>query len=264
LLAIPDPVQVAVEAAEGAGKILRSMQGKVSVEYKGSIDLVTEADRQSESYILSHLQSTFPDHRLIAEESGRYDLNQPTDICWYIDPLDGTTNYSHGLPEYAISIAMVEKGLIKVGVIYIPQQDQLFTARRGEGATLNGRPIRVSDGNELIKAMVATGFSYDVHTNPDNNLDHFCDFVLHAQAVRRIGAAAIDMAYVAAGIFEGYWEANLKPWDYMAGALLVEEAGGQVTDYCGRAFSVDMPNILASNGKLHSDMIRLLNKRRTI
>lgn len=247
--------------ALSAGKILRDGYGqKIQIDMKGEIDLVTEIDRKSEDYLVTSIQQQFPGHKVITEERGVI-LGDDRQV-WYIDPLDGTVNYAHGVPIFSVSIAYVENGQVKMGVVYDPMQAELFCAERGHGASLNGRSIQVSRAGSLDQSLLVTGFPYDVRTNPDNNLNHYVNFVLRSRGVRRLGSAAIDLAYVAAGRFDGFWEISIHNWDIAAGSLLVEEAGGKVTDMRGGPdFISAAPSILATNGRIHSQMLRVLMKR---
>ncbi len=254
-------LEVAIEAALAAGSILRELMGKVAMEFKGEIDVVTEADRRAEEAIISRLRRAFPGEGIWAEESGRREGEGQA--RWLIDPLDGTSNYAHGLPIFAVSIAAEVDGELEVGVVYDPCRDELFTAARGGGAWLNGRPLRVSGEGELRRSLLVTGFPYDVRVNEENNLDHFTNFTFSAQAVRRLGSAALDLAYVAAGRFDGYWETRLNPWDMAAGVLLVLEAGGRVTDLLGRPWRLEGRQVLASNGRIHEAMQAVLTQGRS-
>ncbi len=249
----------AVQTAREAGRILAERFGRITeVSHKGEIDLVTEADLASERFIIERIRNYYPRHAILAEESGPSDAGERrSDYVWIVDPLDGTTNYAHGYPVFAVSIALEHQGEILLGVVYDPMRDELFAAERGAGATLNGRRIRVSDVEDLNKAMLCTGFPYDVRERGEF-VRHFRNFIMTAQAVRRDGSAALDLAYVASGRFDGFWEEGLNPWDVAAGALLVEEAGGRVTDYQGRPFSIYRAPVLASNGLVHEAMMRVL------
>lgn len=257
-----EPVEVAVEAAKAAGEVLMELRGRVDVQMKGRIDLVTEADVAAEKVIVERLRNAFPDHQIVAEESGVHEAVD-ADYCWYVDPLDGTTNYAHGLPEFAVSIALLEKGVPMVGVVHAPGLRECYVAEKGKGTTLNGKPVRVSSEGELVRSLLATGFPYDIATSEHNNIDHFCRFVLACRDVRRIGAAALDLAYLSAGRFDAFWEYGLNPWDFAAGCLLVEEAGGQVSDFRGGPFDVRMRSVLASNGVLHETMLKGLAEGKT-
>jgi len=247
-------VGAAVEIARQAGALLRPyFDRRVAVEYKGDVDLVTEADRASEAFILKRLRAYFPDHAIVAEEGGGHEAASP--YRWYVDPLDGTTNFAHGFPIFAVSIALEREGAAVVGVIYDPTRDELFAAERGAGAFLNGRAIRVSRVGRLAEALVTTGFpSKKRHKNP--NIHYYHQMNMQTHGVRRPGSAALDLAYVAAGRLDGFWEFHLQPWDLAAGRLLVEEAGGRLTDAEGGAHRLDSPSILASNGILHGQMLR--------
>ncbi|MCA1591473.1 MAG: inositol monophosphatase [Acidobacteria bacterium] len=250
----------AIQTAREAGRVLAEKFGRVlEVSNKGDIDLVTESDLAAEKLIVERIRSYYPRHRVLAEESGVTDADggEASEYKWIIDPLDGTTNYAHGYPVFCVSIALEHKGRIVVGVIYDPTRDELFAAERGEGATLNARRIRVSETDNLNRALLCTGFPYDVRERGEF-ARHFTNFIMHAQAVRRDGSAALDLAYVAAGRFDGFWEEGLRPWDVAAGVLLVEEAGGRVTHYDGTPFDTYTPPIAASNGLLHEEMLRVL------
>ncbi|MCM2263978.1 MAG: inositol monophosphatase [Desulfuromonadales bacterium] len=244
-------------AASEAGRILMEKYATgVTVAYKGAIDLVTEADLASEQAIVAILRTRHPEHDILAEE-GDYG-RRGADQRWIVDPLDGTTNFAHGFPWFAVSIALELRGEVVLGAVFNPYNNELFVAERGKGATLNGRPLRVSSTDTLERALLATGFAYDHRVNPENNYSHFERFQRAAQAVRRAGVASLDLACVAAGRFDGFWELKLKPWDVAAGVLLVEEAGGRVSDYRGAPMPLDRGEILASNGHLHVAMQRVL------
>jgi myo-inositol-1(or 4)-monophosphatase len=249
----------AIQTARDAGRVLAEKFGRaLRVSNKGDIDLVTEADLAAERLIVERVRSYHPRHAVLAEESGETAReDQPSEFKWIIDPLDGTTNYAHGYPCFCVSIALEQAGEIVVGVVYDPVREELFAAERGGGATLNGRRIRVSNVEEINAAMVCTGFPYDVRDRGDF-ARHFRNFIMRAQAVRRDGSAALDLAYVAAGRFDGFWEEGLRAWDVAAGKLLVEEAGGRVSRYDGSPFRIYEPPILASNGLLHDAMMRVL------
>ncbi len=249
-----------IEMARGAGAIIKEGFGsQIRVEYKGEIDLVTEIDHRSEAYLLDELQRRFPGHRVETEESSGLDGSDGH--VWYLDPLDGTVNYAHGIPIFCVSIAYAQGNDLKLGVVYDPMMDECFYAERGKGAWLDGRPLGVSSAPELKSSLLVTGFYYDTWTNPDNNLDHFGDLMLKTQGVRRLGSAAIDLCYVAAGRFDGYWELRLNPWDLAAGALIVQEAGGIVTDVHGDDNYFRTPySVLAANPNIHPQMVEVLNK----
>ena len=243
--------------AREAGALLRErIDDRHTVHYKGEINLVTEADRLSETLIVERIRGSFPDHGILAEESP--EMAKSSGFRWIIDPLDGTTNYAHGYPVFCVSIALEVEGEIRFGAVYNPMLDELFTAEKGAGAFLNGRPLKVSRTAELSRSLLATGFPYDIREDRNNNINYFEAMALNAQAVRRAGAAALDLAYLAAGRYDGFWELKLMPWDMAAGWLLVEEAGGVVTDLRGNPFGLRSPHILASNGLIHAEMSRLL------
>lgn len=255
-------LRTAIHIARRAGALLCEGWGAVeNIGYKGEIDLVTERDRASEALIVTALREAFPDHYIHAEEGGET-AEGKSDWAWLVDPLDGTTNYAHGFPVFAVSLAAAYRGRMEVGVIYDPLREECFTARRGGGAALNGSPVHVSTTDTLRRSLLATGFPYDVWTSPENNLDHFANFVLRAQGVRRPGAATIDLAYVACGRLDGFWELKLHVWDVAAGALLVEEAGGRISDAegCPDIYSTTdlIPSIVASNGRIHEEMLAVL------
>ncbi len=248
---------IAIKAALDAGRLLRENLGRHSmVEYKGEIDLVTEMDKEAESIVIARLTREFPEYGILAEEREEVETNSP--YQWIIDPLDGTTNYAHGYPVFCVSIALRHKEMVLLGVVYDPVHEELFVAERENGATLNERPITVSETDSLSRSLLATGFPYDIRRSKENNLDHFCNFALKAQAIRRAGSAALDLCYVACGRFDGFWELKLKPWDVAAGYLMVEEAGGMVTDLEGRPFDIHAGEIAASNGRIHGEMIEVL------
>lgn len=244
-------------ALEAGSYLLEGLSQTKSVTYKGQVDLVTRFDRRSEEIIYDRLSRAFPGHSFLAEEEIRQDRD--SDYCWLVDPLDGTTNFAHGLPVFCVSIALAYKNEIILGVIYDPNREELYMATRGQGAYLNSKPLRVSKTRKVDRSLLATGFPYDVRTSQDNNLEHFSNFAVRAQAIRRLGSAALDLCYVACGRFDGYWEKKLKPWDLAAGALLVEEAGGRVSDLEGKEFRLSTPHIVASNGYIHRAMLEILS-----
>jgi myo-inositol-1(or 4)-monophosphatase len=262
--------KIAIQAALKGGEILSRHRGKVKkIGYKSEVNLVTDVDRISEEAILRIIRSNFPDHALLTEESKEFipeNEKSKSIYEWIIDPLDGTTNYAHGLPIYCVSIALEENGKIILGVVYNPNLDELFVAERGKGAFLSKgwgsakrkRKISVSQTAELLQSLLATGFPYDIRTSEINNLDHFSNFYKKAQAVRRGGSAVLDLCYLAMGRFDGFWELKLSPWDMAAGSLMVEEAGGKVTDFLGGPFNIYLKEILATNGKIHQQMIEVL------
>lgn len=253
-------INIAIEAAKTAGKILKQNVGKVrEIQLKEgeSKNLVTEIDKRSEECILTLLRRHYPNHEFLAEESGMQKGGSP-EYRWVIDPLDGTTNFTHGFPVFCVSIALEHNGEIILGVIYDPNFDELFTAEKGKGAYLNGKRMHVSRHSALKQSLLVTGFPYNIVDNPNKAIERFIHFLMNAQAVRRMGSAAIDLAYVAAGRYEGFWEVDLNPWDMAAGVLLVTEAGGTVSSFSGDKFSIYTKEILASNGLVHSEMISAL------
>lgn len=252
----------ATEAALEAGAFLQYNIGKVkNIERKHGeeTNLVTEIDKQSEALIIKKIKHRYPKHDILGEESGAEKLSSK--YRWIIDPLDGTTNYTHGLSLFCVTIGVEYNGEIIAGVIYDPMAGELFTASKGSGAFLNGTKIAVSATSRLIDSLLVTGFPYNVKSNPDKVVEHFVTFLPLAQGVRRLGSAALDMAYIACGRLDGYWEVFLNPWDKAAGILIVREAGGTVTTFDGDHIKVIyQPNTLASNGIIHDDMINVLKK----
>jgi len=245
-------------AIEGGNVLMRSFGTALRIDRKGEVDLVTEADRAAEKAIVEVIRGTFPRHGILAEEGdyGRSDSS----YLWIIDPLDGTTNYAHGFPWFAVSIALALEGKVILGIVYNPFHNEFFYAEQGKGAYLNEVQIRVSSTNHLDSSLLATGFPYDRRTNPVNNFDHFIRFQKRARACRRAGAASLDLAYTAAGRLDGYWEMKLKPWDVAAGKLLVEESGGKITDFDGAPFDIYGHECLASNDLIHHEMIDILQE----
>jgi myo-inositol-1(or 4)-monophosphatase len=257
-------LQHATRIAREAGQLLLQYSTEqISRETKSStIDIVTEADRSAEAYINRELERLYPAHHIVGEEEGdRGAAASEAGFVWYVDPLDGTTNYANHIPHYCVSLGLTDtQRRPLVGVVYEPTRDELYSAITGEGAHLNGQPLRVSTKDELLQCVVASGFAYDKHENPDNNVPQWEAFMLKTRGVRRIGSAALDLAYVAAGRFDGYWERSLNPWDALAGMLLVQEAGGTVTDYEGGdapQFTED-GRYVASNGHIHEAMLAVL------
>lgn len=247
----------AISVAQEAGALLRDrLNTNFSISHKGAINLVTEVDIASENLIRERIATRYPRHQVLAEEGGFAD--SPSDYRWIVDPLDGTTNYAHGYPVFNVSIALEYQGEVIVGVVYDPMRDELFAAEKGSGAMLNKKTIRVSQTHELIKSMLSTGFPYDIKTSSMTNLDHWTNFAMKAQALRRDGAAALDLCYVACGRYDGFWELHLSPWDTAAGVLIVEEAGGRVSDFSNNKFSNYTPEIVASNGLIHDPMIDVI------
>lgn len=249
----------AIETARDAGQILLEKFGrKINISLKGDINLVTEADLASEKLIIERIRSYYPKHAILAEESGDAVLLDGVNTWkWIIDPLDGTTNFAHGYPCFCVTLALEHDGEIVLGVTFDPTRGELFAAEKGKGATLNNKPIRVSETEKLGDALIVTGFPYNFKEKPDF-ARHLTDFLLHSRGVRRDGSAAIDMAYVACGRFDGFWEEGLNPWDVAAGLLLIEEAGGQVTYYTGEKYNIYSPPIVASNGLIHGEMLNVL------
>ncbi len=253
-----DFLETAITAARAAGALQkRQYGGEFAINYKGETDLVTDVDQSCEELIVSLIRARHPGHDILAEENDYAELS--SGYTWVIDPLDGTTNYAHGIPWFCVSIALEIKEQLTVGVIYHPMMDQLFTAVKGEGAFLNGERLTVSSREPLKRSLLATGFPYDRAMDPDNNFDNFFKFQMAARAVRRFGAAALDLAYVATGRLDGFWESKLKPWDVAAGVLLVQEAGGTVTGYAGQPYRIRDHRIVASNGCIHGEMLTLLD-----
>jgi myo-inositol-1(or 4)-monophosphatase len=255
-------LEVAISVAREVGDFLRQhlTDKKKEVNYKGEIDLVTVRDLEAQERIISRLKENFPHHDILAEEEINQDQERKSEFRWIIDPLDGTTNYAHSYPVFCVSLALEVKGEVILGVVYDPNLQECFTAVKGQGARCNGQPLRVSTVAELDKSLLATGFPYDVRVSDINNIDHFVNFLRQAQAIRRCGSAAIDLCYVACGRFDGFWELKLNPWDIAAGALLVREAGGRVSDFGGERLNIYGREIVASNGRIHEEMIRVLKK----
>jgi myo-inositol-1(or 4)-monophosphatase len=245
--------------ARQAGEILRAGYGKNhQVTYKGEIDLVTEIDRQSETFLLSEIHRQYPLHAVVAEESGG--IAGQASYKWYIDPLDGTVNFAHGIPIFSVSIAYAQNGSIILGVVYDPLRDECFSAQAGKGAWLNGKSIHISHAQELEQSLLVTGFPYDIRTNPQTNLDLFTKFSLISQGVRRLGSAALDLCYVATGRFDGYWEMRLSPWDLAAGALIAQESGARVSDLKGGQDFLQPPySILAATPGVHTQMLQVIS-----
>jgi myo-inositol-1(or 4)-monophosphatase len=246
-----------------AGGLLRDrFEDLHDVRYKGEINLVTEADLLSETLITERIRHSFPGHDILAEESP--ETKHGSGFRWIIDPLDGTTNYAHGYPIFCVSIALEVEGEILLAAVYNPMLKELFMAQKGEGASLNGSPLAVSRTTDLSKGLLGTGFPYDLRENRNNNMNYFRALAMSAQAIRRAGAAALDLAYVAAGRFDGFWELRPSPWDTAAGWLLVTEAGGVVTDLFGAPYGLLSPHILAGNGVLNGQMLRIVAKTEAI
>ena len=241
------------ELAREAGALLLSYFGKVSIEYKGDVDIVTEADRASEKLVVARIRKQWPSHDLIGEEGSRNETG--SDFRWYVDPLDGTTNFAHGYPVFCVSLGLEYKGQRIAGVVYDPCRDEMFAAEKGSGSRLNGLPIHVSKTARLAESLVATGFpSHKRHKNP--NIHFYHQITLRSHGVRRAGSAALDLCYVSCGRFDAFWEFNLNSWDTAAGVLLVEEAGGKVTNFSDAPFSIDSRELLATNTLLHQEMLK--------
>jgi myo-inositol-1(or 4)-monophosphatase len=259
---MPDFRTVAVAAAQQAGKIIAEACGaEYRVDYKhGAItNMVTDVDRRAEQAIVGILSAAFPDHRILAEEGGK-GRGEDSPYRWIVDPLDGTTNFTHGFPAFCVSIGLEVEGRIVLGVVYDPIRRELFEAEASKGAFLNGQRIQVSKVPSLNKALLVTGFSYDRESR-QRNLEHFERFVLASQGLRRTGSAALDLSYVAAGRVDGFWELRLSPWDVAAGSLIVTEAGGRITDFAGNPFKGDGAETLATNGLIHQEMVEVLAGR---
>ena len=249
----------AIEATKIGGEILRKFYRRVKeIEFKGEIDLVTEVDKFSEQAIVDLLSSRFPRHSILAEE-GTVTEND-SEFKWIIDPLDGTTNYTHGYPVFCISIALEKSQEIILGVVYQPMSDELFVAEKGGGAFRNGRRIQVSKVSKLKRSLIVTGFAPSIVKEPTQALRIFSNFLGNVQSVRRDGAAALDLCHVAMGHFDGFWEINLNPWDTAAGILMTMEAGGLVTDFSSESYSIYQPQMLASNKLIHEDMRQIIVK----
>jgi myo-inositol-1(or 4)-monophosphatase len=251
----PTYLEAAIEIAREAGKALREeLDRPLDIAYKGEFDLVTQADRRSEAIIVSHLQKYFPEHSVAAEEGTGKDTG--SDYRWHVDPLDGTTNFAHGYPCFSVSMALAHKDQLLLGVVYNPVYEELFAAARGEGATLNGKKLHCSKINAVKNGLLCTGFpNHDRSSHP--NIHFYWDFTLKSHGVRRDGSAALDLASVAAGRFDGFWEFGLKPWDTAAGVVLVQEAGGTISDLEGNPYLLGGKTILATNGLIHEEMKQL-------
>jgi len=252
---------LAKRLAREAGRIQHERyEGEFEIYTKSAvIDLVTDVDRACERLIVEAIQNERPGDAILAEEGGGTD-DPDADWRWVIDPLDGTTNYAHGYPRFCVSIGIEHRGAATVGVVYDPLLDELFSAVRGHGAMLNDRPLGVSENAQLDHAMLATGFAYDVHRSTDDNLNHFAAFAKTVQAIRRDGSAALNLCYVAAGRFDGFWELKLHPWDVAAGLLIVEEAGGRTSDFSGQQGCTSGRETVASNAHLHEAMLEILKR----
>jgi myo-inositol-1(or 4)-monophosphatase len=255
---MPSYLETSVEIAREAGALLsKYFERRVSFELKGEHDLVTEADRASEQLVVERLRAHFPAHSIVAEEGGGH--NGKSEYCWYVDPLDGTTNFAHGFPMYNVTLALEQAGELIAGVIFDPEHNEIFTAERGSGAYLNNRRIRVSKVNKLENTLVATGFpSQKRHQNV--NVHFYYQLAMITHGVRRAGSAALDLAYVASGRLDGFWEFGLKPWDMAAGILLIAEAGGKCSDMKGATAALGGPHLLADNGLVHQQILDLFGE----
>jgi myo-inositol-1(or 4)-monophosphatase len=252
-------LEFVVDLVQHVGDMLCKGTGrKKRIEYKGSVDLVTQYDRRSQRHIVRALKKHYPDFGILSEEAVSHRITEP--VKWIVDPLDGTTNFAHGLPIWTISIALEVEQDIVLGVVYDPTRREVYHALAGRGAYLNRKKISVSRVKDLDRALLITGFPYDIRTSADNNLDHFADFAVRSQAVRRLGSAAMDLCYTACGRFDGYWEKKLSPWDQAAGSLILKEAGGVITDFRGRPFDIYGDEVLATNGIIHRQMMKVLLK----
>lgn len=250
-------LEIAVEIARESGALLSELSNQPhEISYKRKSDIVTEADRRSEAMITERLRREFPGHAIVAEEGGGQETG--SDYCWYVDPLDGTTNFAHGFPVYCVTLALAYRDQMIAGVVYDPNREELFAAERGSGAYLNEKRINVSQTSSLTESLLGTGFP-PFASNHDLNLEFFFKFTHLSHGIRRAGAAALDLCSVAAGRFEGFWELKLNPWDKAAGSLLVTEAGGRVTDLAGGPFSIRRDEILASNGLIHENMLEVFS-----
>lgn len=247
-------IQIAKEAGEVAREGFRK---NMIVETKGSLtNLVTEYDKKSEEIIINFIRKEFPTHSILAEESGTQEKS--SEYIWVIDPIDGTTNYAHGLPIFSVSIGVQKNNELIYGVVYDVMRDTVYSSEKGSGAYCNGRKLNVSANDDLRKSVLVTGFPYNVHENPDYAFERFTAFLKIARAIRRLGSAALDMCYVAEGVFDGFWEVSLNPWDMAAGKLLIEEAGGLVTNFAGEPINIYLKQILATNKKVHQSMMKIL------
>jgi myo-inositol-1(or 4)-monophosphatase len=256
---VSDILQIVEIIARQAGVVLMEGYGNVRhIQQKGAIDLVTEFDKRSEEIIISSIQKEFPDHAILAEESGHN--KTVSEYQWVIDPLDGTTNFAHGIPIFSVTIGLLRNNSPVVGVAYDPLRNEMFSAELEHGATLNNNPIHVSSRTDLGQAVISTGFPYDLRTNPRNNFAQFVQFQLRTRSVRHLASAALDCAWTAMGRLDGYWEFGVKPWDIGAGALIVREAGGRVTSVDGDEYFLSDDTILVSNSLLHEQMLRVLHE----
>ncbi len=250
-------IDVAVESAVKAGDYAKKRKGKIrSISYKGEINLVTDVDKICEDIIVGTIKKYFPSHSILSEEG--YTKVTPAEYRWVIDPLDGTTNYAHGLPIYSVSVALERNDEIVLGIVYDPEREELFKAERARGSYLNKKRIRVSKTRNLKRALLVTGFAYNIRRTTQDNMNYFTRFLKTSRAVRRLGSAALDLSYVACGRLDGFWEMSLHPWDSAAGLLIVREAGGKVTKFDGSPYTHYDKEILATNSKIHTQMMRVL------
>ena len=257
----PTYLATALEAALAAGRVHREyFRRNPEIQKKGPIDLVTAADVAAERRIRALIADRFPDHAVLGEEQAEGASEAGARCRWIVDPLDGTTNFAHGLALFCVSIALEIDGRLELGVVYDPVAEELFAAERGSGARLNGRPIRVSSSEALIDGLLCTGFPYSIRERRQRQVDVFSGFLGRARAVRRLGSAALDLCYVAAGRFDGFWEEQLHPWDIAAGALMVAEAGGRVSDFADGAIDLLKGQIVVSNGRLHADLLAVIRE----
>ena len=248
----------AVELAREAGGVLTHyMDREKHVELKGRANLVTVADREAEALIIRRIRDRYPSHAILAEESG---ASLGSEAKWTIDPLDGTTNFAHRYPFFCVSVGFEHAGKIQCGAVYDPWRDEMFSGARGLGAFVNGQPMQVSDADALSNALIMTGFPYGVREKMDTAMSQFRAFLIESQGVRRGGSAALDLCYIALGRVDGFWEMDLHPWDTAAGTIILEEAGGRITDFSGGPFSVYGKQIVASNGRIHDEMIAILRQ----
>ena len=249
-----------IEIAKRVGDYLfKSAEKKKKVRFKGEIDIVTQFDKESQDMIVTELTERYPQYGILSEEGINCNVDAP--LKWIIDPLDGTTNFAHGLPIWTISIALEVAGDISLGVVYDPTRQEMFSAIKAKGAFKDKKRIKVSGTRDLDRALLVTGFPYDIRTSDDNNLEHFANFAIRAQAVRRLGSAALDLCYTACGRFDAYWELKLSPWDQAAGSLILEEAGGRITDFKGCKFDIYGDEVLGTNGLIHNQMIEVLKSQ---
>jgi len=252
-------LEFAIDVARKAGEVLKHYANREKfVELKGRANLVTVADRESEALIISAIRQQYPHHAILAEESGALSGSGPAEARWVIDPLDGTTNFAHQYPFYCVSIALEQDGVVTCGVVYDPVRDELFSGAHGLGAFMNGKRIAVSDVAKLSDALLLTGFPYNLREQLDRLVGQFRAFLNESQAVRRGGSAALDLCYIALGRCDGFWELNLHPWDTAAAKVILEEAGGLVTDFKGNRFSIYMRQIVASNSRIHDEIVKVL------